>query len=234
MDITDAELGTAERTLRADAILIDLDSTLVDSAPALVRSWGRWIREFGVDETNFRAVVQDGLTSAAIVQAVVPAAQLPAAMRRIEELEALDVEGITALPGARAFTEGLPDDRWAVVTSGTTRVASARLAAAGLTAPVLVTADDVRNGKPDPEPYLLGARRLDADPARCVVIEDAPAGLAAARAAGMRSVAVTTSHSADALHGRADLIVDGLRALRADFTRDGVAGVLAIRRTDGA
>lgn len=228
MDITD--LGTAERTLRADAVLIDLDSTLVDSSRALVRCWGRWIREFGVDEADFRAVVRDGLTSAAIVEAVVPAAQLPAAMRRIEELEALDVDGVTALPGARAFTDALPADRWAVVTSGTTRVASARLAASGLAAPVLVTADDVRNGKPDPEPYLLGARRLDADPARCVVIEDAPVGLAAARAAGMRSVAVTTSHAADALHGLADLVVEGLHALRADLA----AGVLAIRPADGA
>lgn len=213
---------------RADAVLIDLDSTLVDSSRALVRCWTRWLQEFGVDEAAFRAVVRDGLTSAAIVEAVAPADRLAEARRRIEQLEAEDLEDVIALPGAKSFVESLPTDRWAVVTSGTNLVASARLRAAGLTVPMLVTADDVRRGKPDPEPYLLGARRLGVEPARCVVIEDAPVGLASARAAGMGSIAVTNSHPAEALH--ADLVVAGLQELRVDLE----AGVLAIRPVDAA
>lgn len=235
MDATNSDLrrdfvtaGIAGTALTAEAVLIDLDSTLVDSSQALVRCWGRWMREFGVTDEEFSAVVAYGLTSAAVVAALLPTGQVPAALRRIEQLEALDVDGVLALPGARAFTEALPEDRWAVVTSGTTAVATARLAAAGLSTPTLVTADDVRRGKPDPEPYLLGAHRLGVDPARCVVIEDAPAGLASARGAGMRSIAVTTSHPADALD--ADLIIEGLHELRVDLD----AGVLAIRPTDRA
>jgi sugar-phosphatase len=101
---------------------------------------------------------------------------VPAAQRHIEELEASDVDGVTALPGARRLLAALPADRWAVVTSGTRAVAQARLRAAGLTCPRLVTADDVRRGKPDPEPYLVGAAQLGVPPERCLVVEDAPAG----------------------------------------------------------
>ena len=96
-------------------------------------------------------------------------------------------------------------------------VAEARLRAAGIDPPAaLVTADDVRRGKPDPEPYLLGAARLGVEPARCLVIEDAPAGLAAGRAAGMQTVGVATTHEAADLD--ADLVVAGLQDLHVDVT----------------
>ncbi|GAA3241283.1 hypothetical protein GCM10020256_64150 [Streptomyces thermocoprophilus] len=124
------------------------------------------------------------------------------------------------LPGTRALLDALPPERWAVVTSATRRLAEARLDAVGILPKTLVAADDITRGKPDPEPYLLAARRLGADPARCVVFEDAPAGLAAGRAAGMTTVALATTHPAHELD--ADLVVDDLSALSALVTDTGV------------
>ncbi|WP_344162363.1 HAD-IA family hydrolase [Nocardiopsis rhodophaea] len=117
----------------------------------------------------------------------------------------------------------LPDDAWAIVTSCTRALAEARLKAVGLAAPVLVTADDVRRGKPDPEPFVLGATRLGVDARRCVVFEDAPAGLASARGAGARTVAVTTTHGAADL--RADAVVGDLSRVAVDV---GVGGGLVV------
>ncbi|HZC25872.1 MAG TPA: HAD-IA family hydrolase [Actinopolymorphaceae bacterium] len=198
-----------------DAVLLDLDGTLVDSASALVRTWSRWAAEHSVTPDQMRAVVAHGLTAAALVAALLPAEQVAAGLARIDELEIADVEDVTALAGSEAFVSALPVERWAIVTSGNRRVAEVRLEAAGLVPPpVMVTADDVCRGKPDPEPFLLGAARLDVAPSRCLVVEDSPAGLAAARAAGMATVGVTTTHPARDLH--ADHVVEGLQNLRVD------------------
>ena len=147
---------------------------------------------------------------------------MPGAVARIEQLEVDDVPGGGAvlLPGTAEFLASLPADRWAVVTSATRRLADARLDAVGILPKTLVTADDVTRGKPDPEPYLLAARQLGVDPARCVVFEDAPAGLQAGRAAGMTTVALATTHEAREL--TADLVVGDLSALSALVSGDGV------------
>jgi sugar-phosphatase len=153
---------------------------------------------------------------------LLPADIVPQALARIEELEVEDVPngGSRLLPGTAAFLDSLPSDRWAVVTSATRRLAEARLEAVGILPKTLVAADDVTRGKPDPEPYLLAARELGVDPARCVVFEDAPAGLRAGRAAGMTTVALTTTHQAHELD--ADLVVENLSALSALVTAGSV------------
>jgi mannitol-1-/sugar-/sorbitol-6-phosphatase len=207
--------------LTADALLLDLDGTLIDSTPAIVRCWLTWAGEYGVDPQQLRSA--HGRPTAEIVASLLPATDVPAAVARLDGMELEDVEGVRALPGAVELLEALPPGRWAVVTSCGAALAAARMGAAGLPhVPVLVTVDDVSRGKPDPEPYLSGAAR---QPDRCVVLEDAPSGIAAARAAGMRVIAVTTTHAEDELD--ADLFVATPARLRIDGNGPLVVSALA-------
>ncbi|XUL86946.1 HAD family hydrolase [Streptomyces galilaeus] len=201
--------------IHAEALLFDNDGTLVSSLESVRRCWTRWAAEFGITAEDFGRVELHGRTAVAIAADLLPADVVPAAVARIEALEVEDVPngGALLLPGTRDFLDSLPADRWAVVTSATRRLAEARLAHAGILPKTLVVAEDVTRGKPDPEPYLLAARQLGVDPARCVVFEDAPAGLQAGRAAGMITVALATTHEAHELD--ADLVVSDLSALSA-------------------
>ncbi|QJU53112.1 HAD-IA family hydrolase [Herbiconiux sp. KACC 21604] len=194
------------------AALFDLDGTLIDSTPAVNRSWEQLGREFGL--TLDLMAAGHGQPAAQVIAALFPPELAEAALVRVTEIEADELDDVIALDGAAALLDSLPDPQRAIVTSGTRLIAGNRVAAAGLTSPaVFVTFDDVTRGKPHPEPYLLAASRLGVDPADCVVFEDAPAGLAAARAAGCATVAIAGTHDAAELD--ADLIVDGLFQLRA-------------------
>jgi mannitol-1-/sugar-/sorbitol-6-phosphatase len=158
-----------------------------------------------------------------IIDAVLDPPRRGAALARIEAMEVADAArgGILLLPGAVRALAALPAGRAAIVTSCTAPLAAARLTSARLAAPsVVVTASDVPVGKPDPAPYLLGARRLGVDPGRCLVVEDAPAGLAAGRAAGMTTLSVVTTHEPDELD--ADAIVATLADVRFVVGSDGV------------
>ena len=209
-------------TIHADALLFDNDGTLLSSLASVERCWNRWREEYGITAEAFAQVGLHGRPAAEIAADLLPAEAVPGAVARIEQLEVDDVPGGGAvlLPGTAEFLAFLPADRWAVVTSATRRLAEARLDAVGILPKTLVTADDVTRGKPDPEPYLLAARQLGVDPARCVVFEDAPAGLQAGRAAGMTTVALATTHEAREL--TADLVVGDLSALSALVSGDGV------------
>ncbi|WSQ07845.1 HAD family hydrolase [Streptomyces sp. NBC_01231] len=208
--------------IRAQALLFDNDGTLVSSLASVDRCWTRWAMEYGITAEDFARVELHGRPAAEIAAELLPAEVVPQAVARIEELEVEDVpnDGVRLLPGTRDFLDALPADRWAVVTSATRRLAEARLDAVGILPKTLVVADDITRGKPDPEPYLLAARQLGVDPARCVVFEDAPAGLQAGRAAGMTTVALATTHQAHEL--TADLVVKDLSALSALVTAAGV------------
>ncbi|MFB8248459.1 HAD family hydrolase [Streptomyces sp. NPDC001046] len=209
-------------TIHAQALLFDNDGTLVSSLASVDRCWAQWAAEYGITAQEFARVELHGRPAAEIAADLLPAEIVPEAVARIEDLEVEDVPrgGVHLLPGTRALLDALPADRWAVVTSATRRLAEARLDAVGILPKTLVAADDITRGKPDPEPYLLAARALGVDPARCVVLEDAPAGLASGRAAGMTTVALTTTHRAEELH--ADLVVENLSALSALVTDRGV------------
>ncbi|MBK6016962.1 HAD family hydrolase [Streptomyces sp. MBT53] len=208
--------------IHAEALLFDNDGTLVSSLESVRRCWTRWAEEFGITAEDFARVELHGRTAVTIAADLLPADVVPAAVARIEALEVEDVAngGAVLLPGTRDFLDSLPADRWAVVTSATRRLAEARLAHADILPKTLVVAEDVTRGKPDPEPYLLAARQLGVDPARCVVFEDAPAGLRAGRAAGMITVALATTHEARELD--ADLVVSDLSALSALVSDGGV------------
>jgi sugar-phosphatase len=214
--------------IHAEALLFDNDGTLVSSVESVRRCWTRWAAEFGITAEDFARVELHGRTAVAIAADLLPADVVPAAVARIEALEVEDVPngGAVLLPGTKGFLDSLPADRWAVVTSATRRLAEARLAHADILPKTLVVAEDVTRGKPDPEPYLLAARHIGVDPARCVVFEDAPAGLRAARAAGMITVALATTHQAHELD--ADLVVSDLSALSALVSDGGVE--ISVRR----
>lgn len=189
------------------AVIFDNDGTLVDSAGSVVRSWVRWAGEHEVAPERLRGY--HGVPAAAIIEAVAPHVDPVAAFARIEELEIEDVDGVVALPGVLAAVADLAGAPVAVATSATRRLAGVRLEAAGVEIDEVVTIDDVERGKPAPDPYLEAARRLGVDPADCLVCEDAPSGIAAARAAGCAVLAVTTTADADEL-AEADLVVESL------------------------
>ncbi len=209
----------APLTTTYEAVLFDLDGTLVDSTAVVVRSWLRWAEEEQVDPQLLAGF--HGVPSAGIVAALVPEDRRRGALSRIDALELADTDGVVALPGAARALAALPAGRAAIATSCTRGLAAARIAAAGLDAPgVVVTVDDVAAGKPAPDPYLLAARRLGVDPARCLVVEDAPSGLRSARAAGCATLAVTTTTPAHNLD--ADLVVATLDAVHLVASARGV------------
>ncbi|GCD47148.1 HAD family hydrolase [Streptomyces paromomycinus] len=212
--------------ISAAALLFDNDGTLVSSMDSVNRCWTRWAEEYGITPEEFARVELHGRPAAEIIGDLLPAARTPEALARIERLEVEDVAGgVVALPGTLALLSQLPPERWAVVTSATARLAEARLAEVGIRPKALIAADDITRGKPDPEPFLLAARRLGVDPADCVVFEDAPAGLTAGRAAGMTTVALTTTHRAGELS--ADVIVEDLSAVSVQATADGLEIITA-------
>ncbi|MDN5717307.1 MAG: HAD-IA family hydrolase [Janibacter sp.] len=189
------------------AVLFDNDGTLVDSSASVERSWVRWAIEHDIDPRTL--IGHHGMPAPAIIASVAPHLDATAAFARIEQLEMGDIDGVVALPGVPETLAALLDAPVAVVTSATGGLARVRLAAAEIGIDEVVTFDDVERGKPHPDPFLLAAQRLGVDPADCLVCEDAPSGIAAARAAGCAVLAVTTTSEADAL-ADADLVVGSL------------------------
>ncbi|HTR75852.1 MAG TPA: HAD-IA family hydrolase [Solirubrobacterales bacterium] len=189
------------------AILADLDGTLIDSVASGRRAWSALARRRGLDEEEtFRLAM--GRPTRETIALLVPEGERDAEQELLDRDEVEDAGSVVAYPGARELLAGqIPI---AVVTSGSTELATARLRGAGLGVPeVMVTADSISTGKPDPEPFLLGARALGVEPGRCLALEDAPSGISAALAAGMPVVAFRTSHAGHELSG-ATVVLDSL------------------------
>ncbi|MGA8617044.1 MAG: HAD-IA family hydrolase [Candidatus Sulfotelmatobacter sp.] len=205
-------------TFRCSAILFDLDGVLIDSTRSVDRQWRAWAREQGIDEEKVIAIAH-GVRSLEVIRAVAPHLNAEAEVRRLETREADDQVDVAVMPGAIELVDTIPDGRWGVVTSGTRDLASARLRLGGLRVPkILVTAEDVTNGKPHPEPYLRGAELLGIKPEECLVIEDAPAGIRAARGGGMKVIALASTYPASKL-GEADAVA--LKLNRIQVAADG-------------
>src|SRR6266568_2014502 len=195
-------------------LLFDLDGVLVDSTPAVSRVWTRWAVAHGFEpeETVRRA---HGRPSLATIRELLPNADHVAENEVVLRGEIEDTAGVVPLPGASELLHSVPRNRWAIVTSCARELAEVRLKAAGLPIPKqLVTCDDVRHGKPDPEPYLKGAALLGVPATDCVVFEDAPAGIRAGKAAGALVMALrTTSSDSELEQAGADWILPGYRHL---------------------
>lgn len=179
--------------IQCEALLFDMDGVLINSTPAVARVWRRWAieRGFNPDEVVSRA---HGRPSLSTVKEYLPNADHEAENREVERREIEDLEGVIPLPGAVDLLSSLPADRWTIVTSCTRALAEVRIRAAGLPLPrKLVTANDITNGKPHPDPYLVGASKLGFSPSDCVVLEDVPAGVRSGKAAGAKVIAFTTT-----------------------------------------
>ncbi len=199
--------------------MFDLDGVLVDSTRSVERQWRGWARERGIDGDVVMAVAH-GVRSREVIAKVAPHLDADEETRKLEAREAADQDGVVVMPGAVDLVRSIPDGRWCVVTSGTRRLATARLQLAGIPLPkVMVTADDVANGKPHPEPYLKGAGFLGVNPADCLVIEDAPAGVRSAHAGGMKAMGITSTYPASALT-EADWAIQKLAQVRVSVSAD--------------
>ncbi len=214
---------------RFDAVLFDMDGTLLDSIPAVERSWLRWCEEFGVDPRGLLGL--HGVPAVRVIAELLPPGRRAEAHVRIRELEVGDTDDITILPGAAELLASLEaaGGAFAIVTSCTDDLARARVAATGLRVPdVVVTASQIPMGKPAPDPYLEGARRLGVNPARCLVVEDATAGIASARAAGCAAVLAVTSTTPRAeLEDLADAVVTGLDQVAVTVDAGGIRVTLS-------
>lgn len=186
-------------TISCRAIIFDLDGVLVDSDMAIVRGWREWADAQGVPFEEI-ASIYHGRPMIEVIQQVAPQLDAKAETEALGEKMAAQTDCLVAFEGAEVLLEKLPDDRWIIATSAGRRTARSRLSHTGLPVPdSFVSADDVENGKPDPEPYLLAAEALGVDARSCLVFEDAPAGVEAAQAAGAQVVGLSTTNPSEAL-----------------------------------
>ena len=207
------------------AFLFDMDGTVLNSIAAAERIWSAWAVRHRVDVETFLPTIHGARAIDTITRLNLPGVNAEQQAAFITAAEIEDVEGIVEIPGAAAFLRDLPKDRWAMVTSAPRDLALRRMAAAGIAEPaVMITAEDVTAGKPDPSGYLLAAKKLGVEPADCLIFEDAAVGIQAAEAAGAALMIITTTHqhpietahatlaSYDAISVRADS--DGMLRLK--------------------
>ena len=202
-------------------ILFDMDGVLISSIGSVVRCWQRWAKLYDIPNADTYEVPH-GMRAIEIVRSLRPDVDAEEGLRVIEDMEMEDTADLKVLPGVKELMESLPLDRWAIVTSATTRLLLGRLEAAGLPVPArLISADMVERGKPDPEPYRRGAGLLGFSPEECIVVEDAPSGVGAGVAAGCRVLGVLGTHLAEEL-AEADWVVDSLVGLGVTVTKYGL------------
>jgi sugar-phosphatase len=205
--------------VEAKALLFDMDGTLVDSRVVVEKIWKRWCDENGVDWHYVLPRLHGVRMLDSVKMFAKPGMDIEAEYERLYREELEDVEGIVPIPGAVELLAALPAGAWTIVTSADTPLAEARLRAAGIEPPPrMVAGEMVRNGKPDPEGYLLGAARMSAAATDCVVFEDAKAGIDAGLAAGARVIAIADDHP-----GEVPANVERIRDLTA-LRFDGMSG----------
>jgi sugar-phosphatase len=202
-------------TLTCHAILFDLDGVLLDSTSCIERHWQEWADKHGLD---LKKVLQNahGVRTIETIKIVAPHLDAKNEAAEFTANEILDTEGVVAIPGAKELMEHLPTGKWAIVTSGGFELVQARLKKADLPMPkYIISADDVTQGKPAPQPYLMGANKLEVPVDQCVVVEDAPIGVKAGKAAGMRVIGIASTHPhKELLDVGVDFLVESLAKIQ--------------------
>jgi mannitol-1-/sugar-/sorbitol-6-phosphatase len=207
--------------LRVRGILFDMDGVLVSSLGSVERSWTTWAKSRGIDSA-LAIRTAHGRRAIETVRLLRPDLNDAQELKWIEDMEVEDNAGLEILPGVKTMLEALPEKYWTVVTSATDRLARARMAYGGIPVPArIVTADVVKKGKPDPEPYRRGAELLGLAPQDCLVIEDSASGAKAGHAAGCKVLATLFSHSLESLIA-ADWIVRSLEDVYVHVIEDQV------------
>jgi sugar-phosphatase len=194
-----------------------MDGVLLDSRRVVERTWRRWADRHGISAEAILRIAH-GRRTWDTLRAEVPELATSQEVAWLDAAELEDFDGIVSIPGALALVASLPPARWTVVTSAGRELATRRLASVGIMLPShAVTSEDVQRGKPEPDGYLLAAARLGLKAEDCLVVEDAPPGVKAGRAARARVLAVTTTYARDAL-ADADHVVSDLRSVRVTTT----------------
>jgi sugar-phosphatase len=195
------------------AFLFDMDGTLLNSITVVERVWSRWAVSYGIEPEAFLKTIHGMRALDVVTRAALPGVDPVSEAERLKDEEMEDVDGIIAIPGAIAFLASLPENRWAIVTSAPRELALLRMAAAGIPQPeIMVCAEDVVNGKPDPSGYRLAAEKLGFAVESCVVFEDAPAGIQAGERAGASVVMINATHSEP--HDTQHLAIGNYEALK--------------------
>jgi mannitol-1-/sugar-/sorbitol-6-phosphatase len=188
-------------TLGCKAILFDMDGTLVDSTPVVEHGWGLWAARHNIPIEEILAF-SHGRPASAVFEQFLPGRDHTRDLEELSRFEEDTTEGILAVPGAAEILHELQlqNHPWAIVTSAWRRLAETRVTAAGLPLPkVIIPIDEIHNGKPDPEGFLLAAAQLSVAPLDCVIFEDTRPGIEAGLSAGMQVVGLTTTYSAQSL-----------------------------------
>jgi len=208
-----SELISEPICIETKGVLFDMDGVLVSSIGSVVRCWRRWCEMYDVPNANLFEFPH-GVRAIDIIKQLRPDIDVEEGLRVIEDMEIEDTEDLKVLPGVKELLESLPQERWAIVTSATKRLLLGRLKVAGLPVPErIISGDMVVKGKPDPEPYRRGAELLGFRAEECIVVEDAPSGVGAGKAAGCRVLGVLGTHTEEELR-ETDWIVASLEGLR--------------------
>jgi sugar-phosphatase len=216
-----------------DAILFDLDGVLIDSTSCVERHWRNWAEQHGLDAVSILRVAH-GVRNIDTMRRLTPQFDVEKEAAFFAAHEVADTAGVVAVQGAAQIIDNLRGGRWAIVTSCGAALARARLRTVQLPLPpLLITGDDVVNGKPDPQPYLLASSRLGINVDGCVVVEDAPAGIQAGKAAGMQVIGIETTYGRkELLKSGADVVIDRLTRLRVRQTDDRLGLAIEIASAD--
>jgi sugar-phosphatase len=213
-EVTDVVSDDDTVSLTVDRLLLDCDGVLVDSHDAAATAWNLWAERWAPGFDFHRDIEHGRRINDVVAELVVTPGDVAEAALELTRMELDHATDVVAIPGARQLLDSSPKGSWAVVTSGGRAIATARMASAGLPpAPILVTSEDVKNGKPFPDPYVLAAQRLRTPPRSCAVFEDAPAGIAAALAAGVPTI---IGVGANACTPQVTLAVSDLSGVRFD------------------